>query len=82
MYFRRFYPACEMPRETSEAVEIRHGQILDGHDQAEHSTRQANLETTWRRHGTLWLPDDWTLRLPDDQHSDVDDVLVVTAAIF
>ena len=32
-------------KETSQAVERRSGQILERHDMAEDSTRQANLET-------------------------------------
>ena len=32
-------------RETSQVVERRPGQILEGYDQAEDSTIQANLET-------------------------------------
>ena len=40
-----FISGIRSPRETSQAVERRPGQILERHDMAEDSTRQGHLET-------------------------------------
>ena len=52
-------------RDTSQAVKRRPGQILEGHDLAEDSTTQANLETA-----CMDSPNNGTLRLLNDDDED------------
>ena len=57
-------PPLTMTRDIIQAVKRRPGRILERHDLAEDSTRQANLETSQR--GTLRLPND--IADADDGH--------------